>query len=42
MGDGADASDFRRELNFAVWFLRIFRNHFRVIGKACLLHPENS
>ncbi|SAH47620.1 Uncharacterised protein [Enterobacter asburiae] len=42
VGDGADASDFRRELNFAVWFLRIFRNHFRVVGKARLLHPENS
>ena len=42
MGDSTDASDFRRELNFAVWFLRVFRNHFRVIGKARLLHPEDS
>ena len=42
MSDGADARDFRRKLNVAVGFLRILRNHFRVIGKARLLHPENS
>ena len=42
MSDGADARDFRRKLNIAIWFLGIFRNHFRVVGKACLLHPENS
>ncbi|SAF07680.1 Uncharacterised protein [Enterobacter hormaechei] len=42
VGDGADTSDFRRKFNVAIWFLSIFSNHFRVIGKACLLHPENS